>query len=142
MIVFALLIRLAGLSQREAAMALNLSPSSMDKMVRGVRRVPPGVMSDLRGLIERQEIAADEFLRQYEETVLPQGESPEEIQIGFPVDDHEAQSLGWPCIGAWSGMAARIAAAVETPVKFVPRGSTPATAAAIDAYEIRNKGRE
>lgn len=126
---FALLIQLAGLSQREAATFLNLSPSSVDKMARGARSTPPGVIDELRRLIGKQEEVAERALDLFED----QGAG--RIELGFPSDSHEAQSLGWPCVGAWAAMAARVVAATDAGVALVPRGSTPASAAAIDAHE-------
>lgn len=125
---FGLLLQISGLSQREAAHFLSASPSSIDKMARGARSCPDGIITEMRSLIERQEVAADEALR------LIEDQPPPEIEIGYPADDHEAQSLGWPCVGAWRGMAARIVASVDVPVTLVPRGSTPATARAADAH--------
>lgn len=69
-------------------------------------------------------------------------ESEGEIEIGYPVDDHEANELGFPCIGAWRQMAGRLIdelmliddAFDPARIVFVPRGSTPATAAAADAH--------
>ena len=125
---FGLLLQISGLSQREAAHFLSASPSSIDKMVRGARSCPAGIITEMRGLIERQEVAADEALR------LIENQPQLEIEIGYPVDDYEAQALGWPCIGAWRGMAARIVANVDVPVTLVPCGSTPGTAQAADAH--------
>lgn len=55
---------------------------------------------------------------------------PEKVELGYPSDDYEAKTLGWPCIGAWAGMAARIVAGSPATVVLVPRGSTLATAGA------------
>ena len=129
---FALLCDLAGLSQREAGEFLKMSLSSVDKMRRGLRSAPPGALGELRHLIEKQERAAGEAYR----LILASREA-DEIQLGYPADDHEAQSLGWPCVGAWKAMAARAMARIEAPFTLVPRGSTPTTAAAIDARERR-----
>ena len=126
---FAILMNLAGLSQREAAAFLKVSPSSVDKMARGVRNAPDGVIDDLRDLIDKQETAADEALALIDE------QDADEIELGYPTDDHEAQSLGWPCVGAWKAMAARVIAGCDIQVRLVPRGSTPSTAAAIDRRE-------
>ena len=128
---FALLLQLSGLSQREATSVLNTSPSSIDKMARGVRSTPPGIIAEMRDLISRQERTANEAL-----DVLS-GLEADIFELGYPVDDHEAQTLGWPCVGAWSGMAARVVAGTHRTVKLVPRGSTPATAAASDIREAR-----
>jgi transcriptional regulator with XRE-family HTH domain len=130
----AILLDLAGLSQREAAEFLKCSPSSIDKMARGVRSAPAGIIDELRTLIDRQEEAADYFIDQLDELIAEHG-APETIELGFPADDHEAQTLGWPCVGAWSAMAARVIAQTDLPCVLVPRASTPATAAATDSHE-------
>ena len=98
-------------------------------MARGVRSTPNGVLNDLRDLIDRQATAADAAVDQIAAL------APPEIEIGYPADDHEAQALGWPSVGAWRGMAARVVADLDVPVVLVPRGSTPATAGAIDEHE-------
>lgn len=127
---FRVLMNLAGLSQREAAAFLDISPSAVDKMSRGTRATPAGIVGDLRELIDRQEEAADNAL-----DLIESRDDAVEIEIGYPTDDNEAQSLGWPCVGAWSAMAARVIAAIDRPVRLVPRSSTVATAAAIDAHD-------
>lgn len=123
---FALLVQLAGLSQREASAFLDLSPSSVDKMARGVRAAPDGVIRELQALIEKQDEAACAALGLIDE------QGADEIELGYPSDDYEAQSLGWPCIGAWAVMAARVVAGTDAKVIMVPRGSTSSTAAAAD----------
>jgi hypothetical protein len=126
----ALLLQLSGLSQREAAELLGVSPASIDKMARGTRPTPAGVLRDLQALVAMQQRAAGEALERIEAA----GDAV--VEIGYPADDHEAQALGWPCIGAWRGMAARVIAAVPDPgrIAIFPRGSTPATAAAADRH--------
>lgn len=127
----ALLIQLAGLSHREAAEFLGVRPDTVQSWHR--RRNPSaagrGVIDDLRTLIAKQERAAAEAVAQMAKLARKHG-APAEIEIGYPADDHEARHLGWPCVGAWRSMAARVVAASPMPIKLVPRGSTPATAAA------------
>jgi len=130
----ALLISLAGLSQREAAAFLEVSPSSIDKMVRGVRSTPEGILAQLRSLIERQERAATQTVQHATELVTVHGD-PEFIELGYPADDYEAQQIGWPCVGAWRGMAARVVAVSAWPIRLVPRGTTSGSAAAISQHE-------
>ena len=125
---FGLLLTLSGLSQREAAAFLRLSPTSIDKMSRGHRAAPPGVLAEMCALIARQQAAADEALDIIEEA------RPPEVEIGFPADDHEANVLGWPCVSAWQAMAARVVAEASVPVRLVPRGSTVGTARAADEH--------
>lgn len=128
---FALLLHLSGLSQREAAALLRVSSSSVDKMARGIRSTPPGVLAEMQRLTDRQQAAAVEAL------ALIASSAADRIEIGHPTDDHEAQALGWPCVGAWRGMAARVVAGAPdaSRLDLVPRGSTPATAAASDIHD-------
>lgn len=112
---FALLLMISGLSQREAAEFLNISASSVDKMSRGTRSAPPGVIDEMRGLIEKQETSAQSAVDKIRK-ILVKKDPPEMIQIVYPSDDAEAKSFGWPCVGAWCGMAARVIAA--SPIKI------------------------
>lgn len=126
---FALLTTLAGLSQREAALVLDVSLDQAKKWSSGARAAPPGVIAELRTLIAQQARAASEALAQIERLAADAG-APEAIELGAPADDDEARSLGWPCVGAWAGMSARVIAASPVPVRLVARGSTLASAAA------------
>ena len=96
----------------------------------GRNRVPADVTGQLRRLHALITVTAERVLAVMAE--IPPGV---EIEIGYPADDHEARALGLPCVGAWRAMAARVVARLERPVVLVPRGSTPATAAAIQARE-------
>jgi transcriptional regulator with XRE-family HTH domain len=136
---FAALAGLAGLSQREAAEFSGASPSAIDKMARGKRSTPEGILEQLRELIRTQAHTAAEALGDIRRLAGEHG-APEEIELGYPADDHEARSLGWPCVGAWRAMAARVIADTPVAVRLVPRGSTVATDAAIDAHERASQG--
>jgi hypothetical protein len=87
-------------------------------------------LDELRSLIHKQSRAAAETLAQLSK--LSPGKL-DEIELGYPADDYEAKELGWLCVGAWAAMAARVIAESKRKIKLVPRGSTPATAAAIEA---------
>lgn len=130
MVPFAMLLGLTGLSQREAADFLDARLDTVKSWSSGRNRCPDGVIEDLSDLAERQERAADEAINAI--TEAPEGA---DVEIGYPVDDVEAQALGWPCVGAWKGMAARVVAFSDKPVRLVPRGSTLATAGSADANE-------
>lgn len=127
---FALLCQACGLSQREAADLLDISHSSVDKMSRGIRSVPEGVLDELRALHAVIRRASEEAFK-----VLSSAPTEVEIEIGYPADDHEARALGFPCVGAWRAMCAGAIARLPQRVRLVPRGSTPATAAAADSHE-------
>ncbi len=129
---FSLLAALAGLSHREAAEFHRVRIDTVKSWAVGRNNCPPGPLAELRALIAAQERAARETL-----AIIERGK-PDEIELGYPSDDHEARSMpggGWPCVGAWAAMAARILAATDRPAHFVPRGSTLSSAAAADAHE-------
>ena len=123
---FAALTKLAGLSIREAGEFLSVPLNTANKWAQGARGAPPGVIDELVALITRQGIAAREAL-----AMIAAGDM-DEIELGYPADDHEALSLGWPCVGAWGAVSGRIIAGSKCPVRLVPRGATVATAAAAD----------
>lgn len=116
----------------EAAIALKISKSQVEKMSRDERSTPSGIIIEMRELIRRQQDAADAFLDQID--ALSDGENgpPSDIELGYPADDFEAQQLGMPSVRAWSVVAGRIIAETEIPVRLVPRGATPASAKAAD----------
>ncbi len=131
---FALLINLAGLSHREAAGFCSVRLDTVRSWSIGRNKSPARVIDDLRALIATQERVAAQALMRLAEMTAEHGE-PEGLTLGYPADDHEARGLGFPCVGAWAAMAARVVAASPVPVELVPRGSTLATAAAADAHE-------
>lgn len=114
----ALLIRLSGLSHKEAADCLNVRLDTVASWFRKTNPnlAKPGVLNELRELIAKQERAASETVVQVTKEDLTK------IKLGYPADDYEAQSLGWPCVGAWAAMAGRVIAQVDVPVVLVPLG--------------------
>ena len=122
---FALLASLSGFSYREAAEFLAVRPDTVQSWATGRRECPAGPLGELRGLIAAQERAAAEAVK------VLRASGTDEIELGYPADDFEARALGWPCVGAWGAMAARVISAASVPVRIVPRGSTLATAAGI-----------
>lgn len=128
---FSLLLQISGLSHREAADFLAVRLDTVKSWSSGRNRCPDGAMGDMRGLIAGQRQSAKNALAQIDDLVR-QHDAPDAVELGEPVDDADAQAIGWPCVGAWRGMAARLVAGAPTGVVFaiVPRGSTPATAAA------------
>lgn len=127
---FALLNLLAGLSQREAAEYLCVRPDTVKSWCAGRNACPEGAHRDMRDLIAKQKRAAAEAIAQIKRLSLDHG-SPDVIELAEPVDDDDAQAIGWPSVGAWRGMAARVVlGAPHVQFRIVPRGSTPATAAA------------
>lgn len=137
---FAALQSLCGLSNREAAAYLDMTESAVEKFRRGNREAPSGVLRELQELwtvIDQAAVDASEAIAR--EGIL---KAADEIEIGYPADDHEAEQLGLPCVGAWRQMLARLIDELmmieedfdPARIKLVPRGSTPATAAAADIH--------
>lgn len=127
---FALLVSLAGLSHREAGDFLSVRIDTVKSWSSGRNRCPDGALAELRALVAKQARTASEALAQIKRLEIGHG-APDAIELGEPASDKEAQSIGWPCVGAWRGMAARVVAETDTSVEIVPRGSTPATRAAV-----------
>lgn len=137
---------LCGLSNREAAAYLGVMESAVEKFRRGAKTAPIGTLRDLQQLwtvIDDAAVNAAEAIA--DDGILSRAD---DIEIGYPADDNEAQALGLPCVGAWRQMLARIIDELMLAdenfdlarVKLVPRGATLATAAAIDAHDNRSSG--
>ena len=127
--VFATLRAATGLSLFETADYLNVSQKNVERWVDGVREPPEGVIKEMAELVALQTKAVDRQLSFMKTNGVKQAE------IGYPVDDEEANSMGWPCIGAVKVVLGRIIAGSEASITLSPRGSTSGTAAAIDARE-------
>jgi len=137
MTTYNLLKQSCGLSHREAAAYLDVRESRSKDWSAGRVLTPPGVLAGLFELVLRQEAAAEEALAVIEAAIDKHG-LPQSIPIGVSVDDHEAQSLGWPCVAAHMAVIRRLIEMLEPEIvpliEIVPRGSTPETAAAADAH--------
>lgn len=133
---FSLLLSLSGLSHREAGEFLCVRLDTIRSWSSGRNRCPDGALDDLKKLISKQARTASEALDQISRLETRHG-SPDAVELGEPLDDDDAQSIGWPCVGAWRGMAARVMAGAPKGIviAIVPRGSTPATAAARDLHK-------
>ena len=131
-----LLISMAGLSHREASDYLRVRLDTVQSWHRKTKpnQASEGVIGELKALIAAQENASNQFLDMVK-TISAQHGVPDVIELGYPADDHEAQALGLPCVGAWMAMAGRCVARSPIRIKLVPRGSTLATAAAMDAHQ-------
>ena len=128
---FALLLQLSGLSHREAADFLAVRLDTVKSWSSGRNQCPDGAIADMRRLMAQQDRTAAEALAQIAQLKTDHG-SPNVVELGEPVDDDDAQSIGWPCVGAWRGMAAHVVANAppEVEIQIVQRGSTLATRAA------------
>lgn len=134
---FSLLLQLSGISHRDAADFLAVRLDTVKSWSSGRNKCPDGAITDMRRLIAGQERTAAEALAQIAQLQTDHG-SPDAIEFGEPLDDDDAQSIGWPCVGAWRGMAARVVANAppEVQIRIVQRGSTLATQAALSAPDV------
>ncbi|MBB2158098.1 hypothetical protein HLH33_17650 [Gluconacetobacter diazotrophicus] len=135
--LFSLLVQVCGLSHREAAEMLKVRHDTVKSWSSGRNRTPDTVLEELVALAARIEKAATEALAQIETAAVQHG-VPAEIELGIASDDAEAQSIGWPCVGAQSAcLALVVARGMKRGYRFrvTPRGATVATAAATDAHE-------
>lgn len=130
---YSLLRQACGLSQSEAASLRGVRVDTVKSWDTGRRDAPDQAIEQLRNLygliVEKSGQIADHI----NDFVASRGEALESIEVGYPADDHEAQALGLPCVGAWRAMAGMVLVELTVNVKLVPRGSTVATAAAMDA---------
>jgi hypothetical protein len=125
-----LLFDRCGLSHREAAEFLKVRLDTVKSWSSGRNSAPAGAIDDLRRLYARIEKAAEEGL-----TSINHAPPGVEIELGLASDDYEAQQIGWPCVGAHAAVLGIVAARTNKPLIILPRGSTLATAAAIEAHE-------
>jgi hypothetical protein len=133
MTTFALLCDRCGLSHREAAAFLGVRLDTVKSWSAGRNPAPEGVLAQLRGLYARIAQAAEQAIQVIEDNE----DHPDELELGLAADDHEAQSLGWPCVGAHRAVLGLVAALCPDDIRvvIVPRGSTMATAGAADIHE-------
>lgn len=127
--IFSTLRAATGLSLAETADYLKVSQKNVERWVDGVREPPEGVIKEMSELVTLQTNAVERQLSFIKTHGVKQAE------IGYPVDDEEANSMGWPCIGAVKVVLGRIIAGSDASITLSPRGSTSGTAAAIDARE-------
>jgi hypothetical protein len=138
-ISFNLLLAASGMTRDEACDFLNVSRNTLDGWVKGRRSTPIGANKEMSLLISSQEKTVLQLIDMIQETSAKYPELSV-IELGYPSDDYEANQLGFPCVNAWLAMAGRVVSWCEgqeprIKVVLVPRGSTPATAKAIEMRE-------
>lgn len=131
MTLYSIMLQACGLSQQEAADFHKVRLDTVKSWSAGRRPAPDGAIDELRALYEKIERAADNLIE-----IADDIEPDVEFEIGYAADDHEAQSLGWPCAGAQLASIALAAMYIAQPIRLVPRGSTTATAAAADIHGL------
>lgn len=115
-----LLRRRCGLSQTEAAALHLVRLDTVKSWCSGRNAAKPEVLAELRRLHAQITRAAAEALAQ-----IAQAPDDAEIDLGYASDDHEAQSLGWPCASAQAAMLGEVLAGLGgRPVRLVPREAT------------------
>lgn len=129
MTAYDLLRRRCGLSQAEAAALHQVRLDTVKSWCGGRNRANDGVLAELRQLHDQIERVAAEAL-----AVIAAAPEAEEIELGYATDDHEAQALGWPCVGAQAASLGLVIARCQRTIRLIPRGSTLATAAAAEAH--------
>jgi predicted transcriptional regulator len=92
------MIERCGLSQSEAADFLKISPSYIDKMCRGVRSTPDGIIAELCDLYARIDATAAGIMRSVS-ALAQKGVEPED-RIVCTMTDAQARERGWPCASA------------------------------------------
>jgi hypothetical protein len=135
--IFKLAAQSCGLTMGEATAFLNVREGTARAWWLGNRTCPESVVEELIDLRVQQDGAAQETLNELVQ-LFAKNKIPDEIEIGIASDDHEAQSIGWPCIGAHAAvirlLMEKLPKEIAKKIKIVPRGTTSATAAASEAH--------
>lgn len=120
-----------GLSQSEAAAFLGVRLDTVKSWCQGRRTPPAGAWAQLHELAGVQDRAARELVQAARDAVT----TGAVIELSVANDDAEAQALGWPCVAAQLATFRRAWEMLPTgaQIEIVPRGSTPASKAAIGA---------
>ena len=132
---FAALCRLAGLSVREAGEFLRIRPDTAQSYGSGKRSPGPGHIAEMQALIAQERRIAARLLLGWR-AARAAGEA-DAIEIAVPALDADARRIGLPTVGAFEAAAAMAVArmAGAPAVRFVPAGSTAATALAADIQD-------
>ena len=137
---FALLTDICGLSTREAADMFEVrrdTAKSWSSGRGGRYQAPPQVLDALVALAASLDRAAREAVAVIDQQTK-EHDAPDIVELGLASDDHEAQQLGLPAVGAHRALLARVVAlgrAKGYHFQIVPRASTVPTAAAAQNRE-------
>ena len=120
MTLYSLLLKIGGLSHREAAAYHGVRPDTVKSWSAGRNPASARAVGHLRDLIRRQRRAADDLL-----AVIEAAPEDTVIELGIAATDHEAQAppLGWPCVSAQAQAIGMAAAMTDRSVAIVPRGT-------------------
>jgi hypothetical protein len=117
-----LLRQRCGLSQQEAADLHKVRLDTIKSWYSGRRHEPDGVIDELRALYDKIDAWATQMVENLSESELP-------IEFDLADDDIDAQSMGFPCVGAHAAALGVVIARIRTPVVVEPHGSTWASSA-------------
>jgi len=123
---YALLLDRCGLSFPKAAALHDVRSDTVKSWSAGRNPVPAGVIDELRELYARIERAAEAALA----LIAEKSSGADAIDLRLAADDAEAQSLGWPCMGAQAAVLGIVAARCGRPVRIVEKSPHPAAGAA------------
>ncbi len=119
-----LLRQRCGLSQQEAADFHKARLDTIKSWCSGRRHAPDGVIDELRALYDKINASA---IRMVESANKTDPDLP--IELGLAADDADAQSMGWPCVGAQAAAFGLVIARIRNPVVVEPHGSAWASSA-------------
>ena len=118
--IFKLACQSCGLTMSEATAFLGVREGTAKDWWLGRRTPKPSVLADLLDLAQHQERAAAETVNVIQHQAKQHGQ-PEEIELGISADDHEAQSLGWPCVGAHAAVLRRIIESLDPDISAIAK---------------------
>ena len=110
MTLFKLFLQSTGLSTREAARFLNVSPDTVKSWSSGRNNCPDGVLDEMSELINRQNRFAKEIM-----DIIEKKSGIDEI--GYCTDDHEAQGLGLPTKSTHDAVIRRVIECVDKEIR-------------------------
>jgi len=125
--VYDLLRRRCGLSQTEAAAFHRVRVDTIKSWCAGRNNAAPGALDELRTLYRHIERAAREAVAQIES-----GRISIPIELRVARDDAEAQSWGWPCIGAQTAVLGLLVAQSRAAVTLTQGGAMIVNPVAIE----------
>jgi len=94
--MFAALLKLCGLSPREAAEYLGYQRREVINWAQSTEVPPPEALAKLYFLFDEQEAEATRILEDWE-----LADKPKVMEFTIPADDGVAKSAGWPSLGAY-----------------------------------------
>jgi len=113
-----LMMARCGLSQREAAMVLDVRLDTIKSWCSGRNPTPLNVLTELRALYGRIDSAAKKIVEGYRQ----RGEK-RAIIFGIASSDKDAQEIGWPCAGAYAAMIGLVIASIDNSVHIMSASS-------------------